>query len=148
MRRPMVLALMFCLITPFAALAADAPDNTTAPRLATRPDVPSPGRGPLLAAADRESARLAVSPKRPPTEDAAQTSGQKRNWISRHPALFGTLVGAGAGAVAANRMENELFCSGGDEDCFFHGGGRTLVGAGFGAGIGALAGWIAGLGSK
>jgi hypothetical protein len=45
-------------------------------------------------------------------------------------------------------MENELFCSGGDDDCIFYGGGRTLVGAGIGAGIGALAGWLAGLGAN
>jgi hypothetical protein len=45
-------------------------------------------------------------------------------------------------------MENELFCSGGDEDCLIHGGGRVLVGAGMGAGIGALAGWLVSLGNR
>jgi hypothetical protein len=42
-------------------------------------------------------------------------------------------------------MENELFCSGGDEDCFFHGGSRILVGAGMGASIGVLIGWLGSL---
>ena len=74
-------------------------------------------------------------------------NARKRSWISRHPALFGALVGAGAGAVASGTMENELFCGGGDEDCLFHGGSRVPVGAGIGAGMGALFGWIAGLGS-
>jgi hypothetical protein len=68
--------------------------------------------------------------------------------MRRHPALFGALIGAGAGAVSAATMENELFCSGSDEDCFIHGGGRVLVGAGMGAGIGALAGWLVSLGNR
>ncbi len=72
----------------------------------------------------------------------------RRNWIRRHPALFGALVGAGAGAISSATMENELFCSGGDEDCLIYGGGRVLVGAGIGAGIGALAGWLVSLGSR
>ena len=52
----------------------------------------------------------------------------------------------GAGAIAAAAMENELFCSGGDEDCLIHGDGRVLVGAGMGAGIGSLIGFFVGLG--
>jgi hypothetical protein len=43
-------------------------------------------------------------------------------------------------------MENEWFCSRGDEDCLFHGGGRLLVGTAMGAGVGALAGFLVGLG--
>jgi hypothetical protein len=85
-----------------------------------------------------------------PTYPSIQESGAstrdaaRRSWISRHPALFGALVGAGGGAIAAGTMQNELFCSGGDEDCFFHGPRRVLLGAGMGAGIGALIGWIGG----
>jgi hypothetical protein len=99
--------------------------------------------GALLLTATREGSRLGLTLGVTRVEPPAQ----RRSWIGRHPALFGALVGAGAGALASVTMENELFCSGGDEDCFFHGGSRVLVGAGFGAGIGALAGLIAGLGS-
>ena len=77
-----------------------------------------------------------------------QAGSQRRGWIARHPALFGALIGAGVGAVSAVTLENELFCSGGDEDCVFYGGSRALIGAGVGAGVGALVGWIAGLGNK
>ena len=77
-----------------------------------------------------------------------QPGSQRRGWLGRHPALFGALVGAGAGAVSAMTLENELFCSGGDEDCVFHGGSRALTGAAMGAGVGALVGWIASLGSR
>jgi uncharacterized protein YcfJ len=73
---------------------------------------------------------------------------EDRSWIGRHPALFGALVGTGAGAVSAGTMENELFCSGGDDDCIFHGGGRMIVGAGIGAGVGAVVGWLAGRGAR
>jgi hypothetical protein len=77
-----------------------------------------------------------------------QPAAESRNWITRHPALFGALVGAGVGAVSAATMENELICSGGDEDCLFYGGGRILLGAGAGAGVGALVGWLVSLGRK
>jgi hypothetical protein len=78
---------------------------------------------------------------------AQQPGSQRRGWISRHPALFGALVGAAGGAVSAATMENEWFCSGGDDDCLFYGGSRVLVGAGMGAGVGALVGWLVGLGT-
>jgi hypothetical protein len=74
----------------------------------------------------------------------AQTTGpshpSRPNWMKRHPVLFGALVGAGAGAIFGLISENELICSGGDEDCLFYGAKRPLVGAGLGAGTGALVG--------
>ena len=88
-------------------------------------------------------------PQRQPAESPAQPpKSPSRGWIGRHPALFGALVGAGAGAVATQTMDNELFCSGSDDDCIFHGGGRALIGAGIGAGVGSLVGWLVGLGSR
>lgn len=95
----------------------------------------------LFDSALREAARVV-----PEKRSFAQDTGQHRSWISRHPALFGTLIGAGMGALASATMENELFCSGGDEDCLFHGGSRVLVGAGMGAGAGAAIGFLVGLG--
>jgi hypothetical protein len=140
------IVLFLCLAAPATASPVWPPQINPAlgtyscePRLVT----------PLLASAQRESTRLVLRPVSPPaTRVPGPANSPKRQWISRHPVLFGTLVGAGAGAVASVTMENELFCSGGDEDCFFHGGSRVFVGTGFGAGVGALVGWIAGLGSK
>ena len=71
-----------------------------------------------------------------------------RGWIGRHPALFGALVGAGGGIIAAGTVENELFCSGSDDDCVIYGGSRFAAGAAIGAGVGALVGWIASLGRE
>ncbi|MGE5814859.1 MAG: hypothetical protein ACM36C_10265, partial [Acidobacteriota bacterium] len=104
----------------------------------------SSSSGILLVSGLREGSRL-VNTSQLRSQELAAQAGKPKNWISRHPALFGALVGAGAGALASGTMENELFCSGGDEDCFFHGGSRILVGAGMGAGVGALIGWIGSL---
>jgi hypothetical protein len=79
---------------------------------------------------------------------ARQPDEHGRPWISRHPVLFGALVGAGAGTVSSAVQENELFCSRGDEDCFFHGSSRFAVGAGIGAGIGAAVGLVVGIARK
>jgi hypothetical protein len=96
--------------------------------------------GPLAAAAAREVQHLARVAAARRAQGVEQPRAEGRNWISRHPVLFGAMVGAGAGAVAAGTMENELFCSGGDDDCIFYGGGRPLMGAGIGAGVGAVVG--------
>ena len=95
----------------------------------------------LRDAVAHEVRRLAGSQSR----NASQPVPRDRGWIQRHPAAFGALVGAGAGAVSAIPRWNELYCAGGgDEDCFFHGAAGVAVGAGIGAGIGALVGMIAG----
>lgn len=100
------------------------------------------GTGPLAAAAAREVEHLARVAAARHAQGADQPRAEGRNWISRHPVLFGAMVGAGAGAVAAGTMENELFCSGGDDDCVIGGDGRALAGASIGAGIGAVVGVI------
>ena len=50
-------------------------------------------------AIDREVSRLLVSSAAPQFSSALQRQPrpQKRNWIQRHPVLFGTLVGFGGG---------------------------------------------------
>jgi len=98
--------------------------------------------GPLAAAAAREVAQLAAASAARDARGVEAARVEGRNWIARHPVLFSALVGAGAGAVAAGTMENELFCSGGDDDCLIGGEGRALAGAGIGAGIGALVGVV------
>jgi hypothetical protein len=111
------------------------------PSIAARASAPV-GTGPLATAAAREVERLARVAAARHARGAEQSRAEGRNWISRHPVLFGAMVGAGVGAVAAGTMENELFCSGGDDDCIFYGGGRALTGAGIGAGVGAVVGVI------
>lgn len=157
MRSLIALALVSLLSVPAATVAAESktqPQTNSATRAQDLRisasslsfgslDVSS-SSGALLVSGLREGSRLANAPQLRFQEPAAQARKPK-NWISRHPALFGALVGAGAGALASGTMENELFCSGGDEDCFFHGGSRILVGAGMGAGVGALIGWIGSL---
>jgi hypothetical protein len=139
--RPLIgLVLLLFISVPAAAQETGVPRDHAATVQATAPR-PGEPRTSLGTAGAREGARLARDFRARPQETGAQ-SRKTKTWISRHPALFGALIGAGAGAVASGTMENELFCSGGDEDCFFHGGSRLLVGAGMGAGIGALVGWL------
>ncbi len=149
MRKSMVLTLAFCLLGQPLAFASGADAAGTPDRRVLARWSASSLPAPLVTAANREGTRLAAAPRDTPGgSNRSQPQVRSRSWIGRHPVLFGAAVGAGAGAVSAATMENELFCSGGDEDCFFHGGSRTLVGAGFGAAIGSLAGFIVGLGSK
>ena len=135
MKALVITALSACLL--LHPLALEAQTTQAAPR-SDRSIAQVETNTPLMAAIRREPVRPAP-PARP-----AQTS-QDRNWVSRHPAIFGALLGAGGGLMAAGTMENELFCSSGsDEDCLFYTKGRFAVGAGIGAGVGALVGWIAG----
>ena len=98
----------------------------------------------LRKAVEREVTRLTLSLGRAESLQAQQRAARDRTWIGRHPALFGALVGAGAGAVSSVPRWTELYCAGGgDEDCLFHGGLGVLFGAGAGAGVGALIGFSA-----
>jgi hypothetical protein len=145
MRMLIALVLLSC-----GSVEALAQDVRPAPVATIRPSQDAmrsrrlpPQARPIFSSALREGTRLTLPQIR--CQEPAATARNGKTWISRHPAVFGALVGAGAGAVASGTMENELFCSGGDEDCFFHGGSRLLVGAGMGAGIGALIGWLGSL---
>ncbi len=117
------------------------------PHLTLRPTMQHPAQAPLIAAARRFESRTTPTKT---VERSRQTSraqtGSGRGWIGRHPALFGALLGAGTGAIAAGTMDNEWFCNGSDDDCVMYGGGRFATGAAIGAGVGALVGWITSLG--
>jgi hypothetical protein len=136
--------LLICVVHPAEMLAqARGPEtgaisNTPAATALSQPRT-------LRNAIDQEARRLTLARGRIGGLQAPAPSARGRSWIRRHPALFGALVGAGAGAVSSAPRWTELYCAtGGDEDCLFHGGAGVLFGAGAGAGIGALIGFFAG----
>jgi hypothetical protein len=136
------------LLQPVLAAAQARPPLL--PLVPDRTSIETVADGPLMAAIRRQGVFAAARPEErsAPRQDIAGAR-QGRGWIGRHPALFGALVGAAAGTVAAASMDNELFCgTGSDEDCLFYTNSRFAVGAGIGAGIGALAGWIVSLGRR
>lgn len=143
MRRVVVGMLAGCMLLHPVLVAAQ---TSPAPLPPVRASIGENADGPLMTAVRRQFGDVTLS--RVDAARSRQTAQprEERGWIGRHPALFGALVGAAAGTIAAGTMENELFCSAGnDEDCFFYTNSRFAVGAGIGAGIGALAGWMVGL---
>lgn len=147
MRTSIALVILTLAITPPPAWGHDAgparrPEQSARLLPSANPLAGESGR--LVDSGFREAVRLRSTNRRL-LQEAPGDVQTRKNWISRHPVLFGAAVGAGAGTVTSALMENELFCSRGDEDCFFHGGSRVVVGAGFGAGIGALVGWLGSL---
>lgn len=141
-RRLTALAVaLICFASPSRTFAGEQPAEVHAPAAQQA----GLTRFTLRDAVAHEVRRLAISQSRNAGAQVSQPAPRDRNWVQRHPAAFGALVGAGAGAVSAIPRWNELYCAGGgDEDCFFHGAAGVAVGAGIGAGIGALVGMIAG----
>lgn len=140
MKNGLVMIVVFIML-PVPSVAQDAAPPPRQPAFSA-----TAAPAPTLSSASKavwDAGRL------PPNRRIAPEPGEHgRPWISRHPVLFGALVGAGAGTVSSAVQENELFCSGGDEDCFFHGPSRFAVGAGIGAGIGAAVGLVIGIARK
>lgn len=137
MRQTVAYVVLVCILGQPSAFAREAPAQ-----VAGRAPSSTSTAGTITDGIALEARRLARSTA---SESVSlQTGSGRRSWIDRHPVVFGAAVGAGGGAFLAATMENELFCSGGDEDCFYHGNSRILVGAGMGAGVGALIGWIVG----
>ena len=150
MRRLFAGVAAACVVLQPILATAQARPVPLLPLVPDRTSIESVADGPLMAAVRRQGVVRAARPdeRSAPRQDIA-SSRPSRGWIGRHPALFGALVGAAAGTVAAASMDNELFCStGSDEDCLFYTNSRFAVGAGIGAGIGALAGWIVSLGRR
>lgn len=105
------------------------------------------GSSPVFAADANEGpvargARIAAT--RSLTLSAAQATqrptAQPRSWVSRHPALFGALVGTSSGAVLGS-LEN---CSEHTFASFCSRGASVAAGAVIGAGVGSLTGFIVG----
>ena len=135
---------MSALIHTMGISAQTGPDR----HLTLNPTMQHLAQTPLMSAARRfESGPTPEKTVGRSTRQASSAqTGSGRGWISRHPALFGALLGAATGTIAAGTMDNEWFCSGSDDDCVMFGGGRFAAGATIGAGVGALVGWITSLG--
>ena len=122
------------LMVVIPAVAADAQTATLNPSLPNA----GPAAGPLMQAATREVARLTSSPRATVSSPAQSGHDDNSSWAERHPVWTGTIAGATAGAVIGAAS-----CSG--KSCFPIGrSGVAIVGAGWGAGIGALFGWAIG----
>jgi len=100
---------------------------------------------PLYHSAMREAGRLSLTAANPPQQDAAPA--QERSWPARHPVLLGTLVGFGVGfAIGAATCRYPTAEGSSCSDWTYPGNARMLGGltiGGFGAGIGAVVGWLA-----
>jgi hypothetical protein len=136
--------LLICLAGPIGVLAQNVSQATHVVPAPTDQRTP-PQTLILSKSAEAEARRLAVSLGKAKSLELQQPPTQRRSWISRHPTLFGALVGAGAGAASSVVGVGELYCaSGSDEDCLFYGASGVLFGAGLGAGVGALVGHFVG----
>jgi hypothetical protein len=70
-----------------------------------------------------------------------QAWSERRSWVSRHPVLFGALVGAGVGAVGGATLGHDC----GQEEGFCSRQGMMGIGTATGAGLGALGGLVVAL---
>lgn len=132
MRIALCSLLFACLFVPGRVVAQDRPvmpgvfQSTVVER-----GTPTGVTGPIWAAA---TTHATASGRRFRSPSGGQGQPPRRHWVSRHPVLFGTLVGFGATAVAIGAS-----CSGndgGDIPCSTYMLGYGAVGAGIGAGIG------------
>ena len=136
MRKVIVLLLTALLSAPSAVFASEPPSAASDVRPMPSP---TPGAGPLATAAAREAIRLALIDDRSLSVDDQPTD--ERSWAGRHPVVTGTLLGAGIGAAYGAAS-----CRDG---CFPIGaGGAAILLASFGAGFGALGGYIVKLAQK
>jgi hypothetical protein len=99
-RRGGTALLLICLAGPIGVLAQDVSQAALVVPAPTDQRTP-PQTLILSTSAEVEARRLAVSLGRAKSLELQQPPTQRRSWISRHPTLFGALVGAGAGAASS-----------------------------------------------
>jgi hypothetical protein len=141
--------LLACLVVAFltvlraSVLASEGPDDD-------RHAAPSPAavskhaaeRGPIAKAAMVEVSRMTRAP-RPARDGFTRRQSQaprSRSWIGRHPAIFGALVGFGAGYLIGYLPGDDAVFD--DFTAGFNGWVMGGVGAGVGAATGAIIGAI------
>ena len=131
MRITLCALLCTCMLVP-PAMAQDGPAIAgNLPLAVAERATPKRIISPLQWAVLTHGTTLGTSLQDPPSR---QQAAPQRHWVSRHPALFGALVGFGATAVGMR-----VTCSpdgGGDIPCSTYMLGYGAVGAGIGAGIG------------
>lgn len=91
--------------------------------------------GPIARGAAIEAKRLVAARA---SQAAQQPAPRQRSWVSRHPALFGAIVGAPTGAVVGWTSSD---CR---DDFLCFQGAAAAGGALIGAGVGSLTGFIIG----
>jgi hypothetical protein len=128
-------ACMACLTMCGAMVSAASGQG----RAICPPPGPSAGAdAPLARSAHLEVARLTQTEAAARTPPVSQQPASRGSWIARHPVLFGSLVGFGAGFLIGYLP--------GDDGVFYdftaEFNGMVLGGAG--AGAGALVGWAVG----
>ena len=129
------------LISPTILGAQKVPDPVSEPAPTANQTLETP----LVSAAKWFDGPLPATPV-PRAIERAAAQGPR---MDRPPPGVVRLPGGSRwGIIAAGTVENELFCSGSDDDCVIYGGSRFAAGAAIGAGVGALVGWIASLGRE
>jgi len=129
MHKILVALLIFVFVTPTGGFAQTQPTNEGRDGTIRIPAIQFP-TGIMREAVNRESVRLAALPPA-----FRQQQPQQRSWPGRHPVLFGALVGLGVGLVVEAAVIPGA--SGGEP----HSAYLPMFGS-YGAGIGALVGWI------
>lgn len=141
MRHLVSVLLVGSMLLPSAALAAE-PGDGAPPSRATHLAAVSTATGPIAKAASREAHRLATLPRSGSAPRAQAATRGERNWIARHPMLFGAIVGFGAGfAIGYGAGDDGVFddFTAGSNGLFLGG-----IGCGIGAGVGLLAAHVGG----
>ena len=132
-----VALFLICVSMPPAAFATEStadkgwPPSTRVPRLAT---TPTPLRDAIVR--DARVNRMTSAPAA--ARSASRQVHNSDNWIERHPALFGSIVGFFGGFLTGFLPGDDAVFD--DFDAGFNG----FVLGGVGAGVGAIAGWAIG----
>jgi hypothetical protein len=98
MRKMLTSLLMVCVFSQPLALAAEATRETNEVSVGRYAPAPSQ-KLTLSASIEREAMLFAQSLSKTAVPQSQAPASEDRGWIRRHPVLFGTLIGAGAGLV-------------------------------------------------
>ena len=129
--RNVIVAVLTTLLAAPAGVYAEPADSPASAPLAHSLQGRS---GPLRASAIAEVNKIAGN-ERLQTAAATQPAAQE-SWPKRHPAIVGALVGAGVGAAIMATACSPNY------NCDATRGMFAAFGAGLGAPLGALAGWL------
>ena len=133
-----IILLLFCLLAPEAPAANPLQGSSQeATTLNSKVGI----QATLAVSVAREVSRLESRRLLVRAQPVAQSAQQqtKKNWIRRHPKLFGALVGFGVGcplgAAQVGGSQDDFFNALDEFACPFLGGVGAAVGAGIGAAV-------------